>query len=100
MAIRRSSSADVAALIADLRSSTEDDSRRETALARLAIIGRRAVSHILKSLATSADLEERAALLLALERIPDPRAVDAVLAALERSPGGTVHTSVDRKSVV
>jgi hypothetical protein len=95
VAIRRSSSADTEALIADLRSSAEDDARRETALARLAIIGRRAVSHILRELDGAATPDERAALLLALERIPDPRSVDAVLAALEpSSSGGGAHQAV------
>jgi len=87
VAIRRSSSADVEALIAELRASLEDDSRREAVYARLAVIGRRAVGHILEALPTAGTTEEHAALLLALERIPDLRSVEPVLAAIEPASG-------------
>lgn len=57
--------------------------RRDAAVARLAVIGTRAVRQLLEHLATSADPAARAALLLALEAIPDPRSVDPVLHALD-----------------
>jgi hypothetical protein len=89
VAIRRSSSADVEALITELRDGSGGDARREAALARLAIIGRRAVSHILEALARVPNDEDRTPLLLALERIPDVRAVDVILRSLELPAGPT-----------
>ena len=56
--------------------------RRDAAIARLAVIGTRAVRQILEHLAAAEMPIAKAALLLALESIPDPRAVEPVLDAL------------------
>lgn len=89
MAIRRSSSTEVEELIASLLSGTASDADREGALARLAVIGPRAVSHILRALLPRGTSEERVRLLHALERVPSPRAVKPVLEALGTTDGGT-----------
>lgn len=81
MAIRPSASHEVRRLIGDLESG--DPVRRDAAVARLAVIGTRAVRQLLEHLTASADPGARAALLLALEAIPDPRSVDPVLHALD-----------------
>ncbi|HXE81283.1 MAG TPA: hypothetical protein VNK41_11060 [Vicinamibacterales bacterium] len=83
MSIRKSASADVESLIAGLCAEPGDGARREAALARLAVIGQRAIGRLLAALKTATRPEERAALFLALERIPDARSTAAVLAALE-----------------
>ena len=89
MVIRRSSSADVQELIGELRASATDESRREVALARLAVIGKRAIRRILDALSTARTADEQIAFLLALERLPDERAVQPVLAMLEGSSNRT-----------
>ncbi len=81
MAITRSSAREVAALVADLESGT--GMAREAAVARLSVIGTRAVSGLLGLLASSADPSIRTSALAALEAIGDPRAADAALACLE-----------------
>jgi hypothetical protein len=78
VAIRASASLEVRRLLGDLES--DDTVRREAAIARLAVIGTRAVRQILEHLAAAT--VTRAPLLLALESIPDPRSVDPVLEAL------------------
>ena len=83
MAIRRSASVEVEELIAALLASAEDDSRREASLARLAVIGPRAVSHVLRALVAATAPAHRARLLAALERIPSPRSVGPLLRAIE-----------------
>ena len=80
MAIRASASLEVRRLLGDLEG--DDAVRRETAVARLAVIGTRAVRQILEHLAAAEPAAVKAALLLALESIPDPRAVEPVLSAL------------------
>lgn len=80
MAIRASASLEVRRLLADLEG--EDPVRRDAAVARLAVIGTRAVRQILEHLAATSVASARASLLLALESITDPRAVEPVLAAL------------------
>lgn len=81
MAIRASASQEVRRLLADL--SAGDPVARETAMARLAVIGTRAVRQILEHFAAAPDASARAALLASLEAIPDPRAVEPVLLALD-----------------
>ena len=80
MAIRASASLEVRRLLGDLEG--EDPVRRDAAVARLAVIGTRAVRQILEHLAATSVASARASLLLALESITDPRAVEPVLAAL------------------
>jgi HEAT repeat protein len=81
VAITRSSSHEVAALLTDLQSGT--DAARETAVARLSVIGTRAVAGLLRLLGTSATPAARVGALAALEAIGDPRAADAALECLD-----------------
>ena len=84
---RPSAAGTVAGLIADL--SSERPVVRETALARLTVIGARAVVH-LTSLAEDKDapVTSRIAALRALEAIGDPRAIDAAKQALAAGDKG------------
>lgn len=87
MAIRSSSARQIDALVADL--SSERPVVRETALARLTVIGARAVVH-LTALAADADapVASRVAALRALEAIGDARAIDAAARALNAGDKG------------
>jgi hypothetical protein len=100
LAIRRSSSADVEALLQELRAQIGDDAQIEGTYARLALIGPRAVSHILRALERSADPSEQAALFLALERIPDARSATAVSAALTGMKGAALPPPAVRLAAV
>jgi HEAT repeat protein len=80
VAIRASASHEVRRLIGDLESG--DQLRRDAAIARLAVIGTRAVRQILEHLTAAPPAPARAALLLALEAVPDHRTVDPVVQAL------------------
>jgi hypothetical protein len=84
--IRRSSAPEVSALLRDLASGTGPE--RETAVARLSVIGTRAVAGLLALLASDAGPAARAGALSALEAIADPRAADAALHALEADDEG------------
>jgi hypothetical protein len=79
--ITHSSAREVAALLADLESGTEV--ARETAVARLAVIGTRAVAGLLKLLGSSRVSAARVGALAALEAVGDPRAADAAFRCLE-----------------
>ncbi len=81
MAIRASASLEVRRLIGDLEG--DDPVRRDAAIARLAVIGTRAVRQILEHLAAASVAATKAPLLLALESITDPRAVEPVLAGAD-----------------
>jgi HEAT repeat protein len=70
--IKRSSSADVSRLLAEVGGGHE--LTRETAIARLAIIGTRAVERVVTALESAAP-EAAVALLTVLERVGDPRAL-------------------------
>ena len=72
MVIKASAAAGVRALVLDLAS--PDEVRREAAIARIAVIGDRAVPHILSAFRASRDRVARIAMLRALEPIADPRA--------------------------
>ncbi|HWF86571.1 MAG TPA: hypothetical protein VG222_17050 [Vicinamibacterales bacterium] len=80
MAIRLSSSKDIDALVADL--SAPAAVTREAAVARLTIIGARAVERLTAVVASSAAVTARTAALRALEAIGDPRGRAAILRAL------------------
>src|SRR4051812_19415112 len=82
MPIQPSAASDVTRLLAELRS--DDTLRRETAVARLAVIGPRAVSGLL-ALAADRGLaaDSRIAALRALESLADPRATPLVLTLVE-----------------
>lgn len=82
MVIKRSSAQDVARLVTELADA--DATRRESAAARLAIIGPRATDRLLASLHASDASDHRATVLNVLERIGDPR----VLPDLERFADG------------
>ena len=81
MVIKRSSAREVSALLAELESGTE--AAREAAVARLSVIGTRAVAGLLSLLESSSVPAAREGALAALEAIGDPRAADAALACLE-----------------
>lgn len=77
-------------LLADLAGA--DEARREAAVARLAVIGSRAVDRLLAALGAPGPeapaTAHQVAILQALERIGDARAVDAALGLLDSGPGG------------
>lgn len=80
MTIRLSSSAEIRQLIAALGG--EDEVARESAVARLAVLGERAVEHLLHDF-PAATGRARVAMLRALEGTADPRALAAARAALQ-----------------
>jgi hypothetical protein len=79
--IKASSARQIETLIADLGSGRA--SAREAAVARLTLVGARAVDRLLLLLDSDAPSEARAAALRTLEAIADPRALDRVLDALD-----------------
>ena len=81
--IKASASAEIRRLVASL---TADAVAREAAVARLAVIGARAVPHLVAAYEASADRKARAAVLRALEPFGDPRALPVARDAL--SQGG------------
>ena len=80
MSIKPSAASEIRTLIAALASGEEI--RRETAIARLSIIGPRAVDRMLAAY-PSGDRDTRIAILRTLEAIGDPRAVGVARQALE-----------------
>jgi hypothetical protein len=80
MTIRPSSSTEIRQLIAALGG--EDDVGRESAVARLAVIGERAVEHLLQEFPTATG-RARAGMLRALEAAGDPRALAVARTALQ-----------------
>ena len=81
--IKASSATQIAGLIADLSSSRTV--AREAAIARLTILGARAVDPLIALVESSTDAEARAAALRTLEAIGDPHARIAVVRALDDS---------------
>ncbi len=81
MVIRRSSAREVSALLQDLESGSE--AARDAAVARLSVIGTRAVEGLLALIGSTRAAPARAAALATLEAIGDPRAADAALGCLE-----------------
>ncbi len=82
MAIKTSASQEVRRLVADLTASAPTDTKREAAVARLAVIGTRAVRQLVEALSAATTTEARTAVLSALEAIPDARAIPPILANL------------------
>ena len=80
MVIKRSSAREVATLLAALEG--DDRVARETAVARLSVIGTRAVDGLLRTLTASQLPSARAAALTALDAIDDPRVVGAAFTGL------------------
>jgi HEAT repeat protein len=83
-----SSASHVERLIADLRSG--DAVRREAAVARLRVLGARALPRLVAIVESSVDDEVAAHALAALEGTGDTRAMSAALACLDSSSRGTV----------
>jgi hypothetical protein len=83
MVIKSSAARDISRLMSEL--SSEDDIRREAAVARLAVIGARAVGHLLDALGADPPAPARVAILRALEAIGDRRALPAALERLTDS---------------
>jgi hypothetical protein len=83
MSIRRSAAPEIQLLVDAL--SSADDVKRESAIARLAIIGGRAMDRLTAAYASS-DRDTRVAILQAAEAIADPRAIPLAVRAL--SEGG------------
>jgi hypothetical protein len=73
MPIKASAAAEIRQLTAALCG--EDDVRRDAAIARLAVIGPRAVDALLRTYATATDRDTRIAVLRTLEAIGDPRTI-------------------------
>jgi hypothetical protein len=102
MTIKGSRTHEVAALIAALGS--DDEVKRESAIARLAIIGPRAMDRLLAAYAT-ADRDARLGMLRAMEAIADPRAVTPAVEALSsggsmaRAATGVLRTLLDSPAV-
>ncbi len=81
MPIRPSASSEIRQLIDALGAA--DDVRRETAIARLAVIGPRAVEHLLHASSNIGDTRARAGMLRVLEAAGDPRAVAVARAVVQ-----------------
>jgi hypothetical protein len=81
VAIRRSAAAEIEVLLADLCS--DDPVARETAEARLAVIGVRAVPHLIIAFDRSASTGARTAILKVLEAMPDRRSAELGAEQLE-----------------
>lgn len=84
MVIKASAAAEIRQLISAL--SGDDDVRREAAIARLAVIGRRAVDRLIAAYESTGDRDTRIAVLRALEPVSDGRMVPLARKAL--SEGG------------
>lgn len=80
MPIQPSAGPEIRALIGALRGA--DETRRESAVARLALIGSRAVEHLLQEFAATTG-DGRAGILRALEAIGDARSLPAACAGLD-----------------
>jgi hypothetical protein len=80
VAIRASSSRQIDALIADLGGGSAV--ARETAIARLTLLGARAVERLIAAAVSAGPADARASAWRALEGIGDPRALEPALAAL------------------
>ena len=81
MAIRRSAAAEIEILLADLGS--DDAVARETAAARLTVIGVRAIPHLVVAFDRSGSASARAAILKVLEATPDRRSAELGAEQLE-----------------
>jgi hypothetical protein len=81
--IHRSSARDIDSLILQLDS--PDAVARDTAAARLRVIGARAVGRLLDTASQTASDRTRVAALTTLEGIPDPRSIDLLLGLLNHA---------------
>ena len=87
MPIKASSARQIETLTADLGSDRADT--REAAIARLTLLGARAVERLILLIGSNASATARTAALRTLEAIADPRALDCVLDAVD-APDETV----------
>ena len=83
MTISKSAAAEIGQLIDDLCGA--DARARETACARLAVIGARAVPHLVAACGRAVSPAARAAILKVLESVPDRRSVDLAVDQLHAS---------------
>ena len=84
MVIKASAASEIRRLIAAL--GAEDEVRREAAIARLAVLGARAVDRLIAAYESASDRDMRIAILRALESVGDRRAIPVARGAL--SGGG------------
>ncbi len=91
MATRASASTEIATLIDNLNSA--DATTREAAVARLTVIGARAVERLLAAAGSSEEATGRTAALRTLEGIADPRALPLALAALDDPDAAVASTA-------
>lgn len=91
MPIQRSAGAEIRQLIDALDGT--DDTKRESAIARLAVIGPRAMEHLLQEF-PDATGRGRAGVLRALERLADPRALAPARTALGDSSAAVQSSAV------
>jgi hypothetical protein len=80
MVIKASAAGEIRALLAALTG--DDEVKREAAVARLAVIGRRAVDRLITAYHSGGDRTARAAILRSLEPLGDPRAAAVARAAM------------------
>lgn len=92
MVIRSSSAREIEKLVAQLHDGSTVE--RDAAIARLTIIGARAVERLAPLAASDAHAGTRAAALRALEGIDDPRALDAALGALGDPDAGVTIAAI------
>ena len=92
MTIRASSSKQIATLIADL--AAHDELRREAALARLIVIGDRAVDRLIAVANGEVDSSVRTAALRALEGIGSERAMGVALRRIDDPDSSTVRAAI------
>ena len=86
MAIRKSAAAEIEVLLADL--SGDDAVGRETAAARLTVIGVRAIPHLIVAFDRSPSAAARVAILKVLEATPDRRSAELGAEQLEADQAG------------
>ena len=79
--IKVASTPEIRALVDAL--SSDDEVGRESAVARLAVIGRRATDRLIGAFGTATEVPVKIGILQALERIADPRALSLTCAALD-----------------
>jgi hypothetical protein len=91
MPIQRSAAAEIRPLVDALGAA--DETQRETAIARLIVIGPRAVEHLLQEF-PAATGRARAGMLRALEALGDPRALEAASSALQDGSAGVQTAAV------
>lgn len=92
MPIKASSFRQINALVADLGS--DRAATREAAVARLTLLGARAVDRLLQLLDSDASPHARAVALRTLEAIADPRALDRVLDAIDARDAAVAAAAV------